>query len=76
MSASVMAELSPPPGGASGRGTRPESSDSTASPPESRPGGSSRSEAVAWPNAAPRGAQLNAPFHRQAFAAIDLGTNN
>jgi exopolyphosphatase/guanosine-5'-triphosphate,3'-diphosphate pyrophosphatase len=71
-----MADLSPPPGGASGRGTRQESSDSTASPPESRPGGSSRSDAAAWPQAPSRGAPFNAPFHRQAFAAIDLGTNN
>ncbi len=71
-----MADLSPPPGGASGRGTREESTDSTASPPEPRPGGPSRSEAAAWPQTPSRGAPFNAPFHRQAFAAIDLGTNN
>lgn len=67
-----MAEFSPPSGSASGRGTRQESIDSTASPPESRSGGFSRNESAAWPNVSPRAA----PFHRQAFAAIDLGTNN
>ena len=71
-----MAELSPPSGGASGRGTRQESTDSAASPPESRPGGPSRSDSAVWPNVVPRASSAQAPFHRQAFAAIDLGTNN
>lgn len=75
-----MADLSPPSGGASGRGTRQESADSAASPPESCPGGPSRSDSAVWPDAAPRAASpyasFQAPFHRQAFAAIDLGTNN
>ena len=74
-----MADYTPPPGGASGRGTRPESAEakgkrpsgSTASPADRHPGGPSRSEPAAWQQA-PRAA----PFHRQAFAAIDLGTNN
>lgn len=71
-----MADHSPPSGGASGRGSHQESADSTASSPESRPGGPSRNDAAAWPYAAPRAAQFSAPFHRQSFAAIDLGTNN
>ena len=74
-----MADYTPPPGGASGRGTRPESAEakgkrpsgSTASPADRHPGGPSRSEPAAWQQAS-----RAAPFHRQAFAAIDLGTNN
>lgn len=71
-----MADHPPPSGGASGRGNRQESVDSPASPSESHPGGSSRSDRAVWPDAVPRASSNHAPFQRQAFAAIDLGTNN
>ncbi|HOB12836.1 MAG TPA: Ppx/GppA phosphatase family protein [Novosphingobium sp.] len=74
-----MAETIPPPGGASGQGTRQKTgqangkwqSGSAAAPSDSPPGGQSRKAPPAW-----QPAQRSAPFHRQAFAAIDLGTNN
>ena len=66
-----MADFSPPPHRAKGQSEHPESRDSAARPPQDRPGGHSRSEPAAWAQQ-----QRAAPLHRQAFAAIDLGTNN
>ncbi len=66
-----MADLSPPPRSAKGQNAEPESRDSAHRPPQDRPGGPSRSEPAAW-----AASHRAAPYHRQAFAAIDLGTNN
>ncbi|MFM5953707.1 MAG: Ppx/GppA phosphatase family protein [Novosphingobium sp.] len=70
-----MADFSPPPRGDKGQSVNqesgPQGSDFTVSPPPDRPGGPARPPAAAWPQV-----QRQAPFHRQAFAAIDLGTNN
>ncbi len=70
-----MADYSPPPRGDKGQNADRQGSatscDSTAIPPPQDPGGPGRPEPAAWQQA-----QRSAPFHRQAFAAIDLGTNN
>ena len=70
-----MADFSPPPRGDKGQNADRQGSatscDSTAIPPPQDPGGPGRPEPAAWQQA-----QRSAPFHRQAFAAIDLGTNN
>lgn len=66
-----MADLSPPPRSAMGQIADPESRDSASCAPQNHPGGHTRSGPVAWAQQ-----QRTAPFHRQAFAAIDLGTNN
>ncbi len=70
-----MADYSPPPSGSPGRKARPESGKAQGKgAPDSarnRPGGPSRPEPAAWQQA-----QRAAQPQRQAFAAIDLGTNN
>lgn len=69
-----MADYSPPPRGASGQNAKRRSGnpsrDRVASPAQHRPGGPGRPEPT-WQQV-----QRSAPFQRQAFAAIDLGTNN
>ncbi len=70
-----MADYSPPPSGSPGRKARPESGKAQGKgAPDSarnRPGGPSRPEPAAWQQA-----QRAAQPQRQAFAAIDLCTNN
>lgn len=70
-----MADILPPPGAAKGHGANRKPAvarrDPSAGPPSNRPGGPGRPLAAAWQQG-PR----HTPFHRQAFAAIDLGTNN
>ena len=70
-----MADYSPPPGGSPGSKARPQSGKAQRKPPPDSPpnrqGGSSRSEPAAWQQA-----QRAIQPQRQAFAAIDLGTNN
>ncbi len=69
-----MADYSPPPRGTNGQNAKQRSRDATqdrkVSPAPHRPGGPGRPE-PAWQQV-----QRSAPFQRQSFAAIDLGTNN
>lgn len=69
-----MADYSPPPRGRNGQKANGRAGaaarDRAADPSPNRPGGPGRPE-PAW-----KQAQRGAPFQRQAFAAIDLGTNN
>lgn len=69
-----MADYSPPPRGTNGQNSKQRSRDATqdrkVSPAPHRPGGPGRPE-PAWQQV-----QRSAPFQRQSFAAIDLGTNN
>ncbi len=69
-----MAEYSPPPHGAIGQNGKRRSGnpsrDRVVGPSPHRPGGPGQPE-PAWPQV-----QRSAPFPRQSFAAIDLGTNN
>ncbi len=69
-----MADYSPPPRGTNGQNSKKRSRDATqdrkVSPSPHRPGGPGRPE-PAWQQV-----QRSAPFQRQSFAAIDLGTNN
>ena len=62
-----------------GQGQRPETAP-LPDEPARRPGGRSKAESPQSGAAAPgwqgESAQRPTPFHRQAFAAIDLGTNN
>lgn len=70
-----MADYSPPPRGTNGQKSKRRSGnpsrDRAVSPSPNRPGGPGRPE-PAWQQQV----QRSAPFQRQAFAAIDLGTNN
>jgi exopolyphosphatase / guanosine-5'-triphosphate,3'-diphosphate pyrophosphatase len=70
-----MADNSPPPGGYAGQNARQDCGRSDvkddANPWTDPPGGPGRPQSGLWQQA-----QRAAPFHRQAFAAIDLGTNN
>ncbi|HCF25022.1 MULTISPECIES: Ppx/GppA phosphatase family protein [unclassified Novosphingobium] len=70
-----MADNPPPPGGYDGPGAREDSGKPAAAdhanPWNDRQGGPGRPQSGLWQQV-----QRALPFHRQAFAAIDLGTNN
>ncbi|MFM5922730.1 MAG: Ppx/GppA phosphatase family protein [Novosphingobium sp.] len=73
-----MAEHDPPPGSAAGQEARKDADKARgqrpcgpASESQAHSGGPARPDPAAWTQP-PR----HLPFHRQAFAAIDLGTNN
>ncbi|MBN8499691.1 MAG: Ppx/GppA family phosphatase [Sphingomonadales bacterium] len=76
-----MADYTPPPGKSAGWNApdppdQPrvkQAADCSAASPFDHPGGPGQPEPAQWQV---RPVARNAPFHRQAFAAIDLGTNN